>query len=282
MTRNILIFPIYKNKTFYYWEYFLITGGVSMKKIKMILYIAAVLWIGVLTQVGVRYFFQDEGRIMDAFASTNSNIIESKVELAADYGTKYLSTEDKKDLIQYLFTEIGVDHNYTITQTRGNESSQIKAEKKSKNGEVSIEIISLERQSEVAETKVKQFILVDLEIYSKSESILHYKNLLEKAVNSIGTENYQSSVKINGVYTGQLTLEEKNKITDGLLKNLQAQSVSENRKDDLFIVSGYTGLIPEYITQDGKKVNINIVLSYNETANETNICLASPILNGDY
>lgn len=253
-----------------------------MKKMKMILYIMLVLWVGVLTQTGVRYFFQNEERIIDAFANTNSSVIESKVELVADYGTKYLTTADRKDLIQYIFNAIGVDEQYTISQTRGKKSSQMKAEKKSKNGEVTVEIISLEKQIEEKETKVKQYILIDLGIYSNCESILKYKNLLEKAVENVNAVSYQSAVKINGVYTGRLTLEEKNKITNDLLDNLQAESVSENRKDELFTVSGYTGLIPEYIMQESRKTNINIVMNYDESKDKTNICLASPILNGDY
>lgn len=253
-----------------------------MKKVKMILYIIIVLWIGVLTQTGVRVLFQDEGRMIDAFANTNSSIVESKVEIAADYGTRYLAEEDKKDLIQYIFAAAGINEDYNVTLQRGKKTVTVKGEKKSKNGEVSIELISLEKENEENEKQVKHYILVSLGIYSDNESILKYKELLEKAIKSVEVVSIQSVIKMNGVYTGNLTLEEKNKITDQLLSNLQAECISENRKDDLYTVSGYTGLIPEYITQEGRKVNINIVMNYDESKDKTNICLASPIINEDY
>ncbi|ROR25689.1 TATA-box binding protein [Mobilisporobacter senegalensis] len=251
-------------------------------KFKMTLYIIAVLWVAFLAQVAVHFLIQDDGRIIEAFANTNSNVVESKVEVAADYGSRYLNHEDKEKLIRYLASSIGINTDYEIEQKKGSKSLEYKAEKKSRNGEVCIELISIEKETEHGTREIKHYILVNLGIYENSNSIIEYKEIIEDAMKELNVLDYQSIVRFNGVYNGRLTLDEKIQITNELFQNLEAKVISESREDDLFIVYGYTGLIKEYIETNGNKVNINVVITYNEQADKTNIYLASPILNEDY
>lgn len=251
-------------------------------KFKMTLYIIAVLWVAFLAQVGVHFLIQDEGRITEAFANTNSNIVESKVEVAADYGSRYLNSEDKEKLIRYIATSIGINADYEVEQKKGSKSTEFKAEKKSNNGKVAIELISIEKETDHDTREIKHYILVNVSIYENSSSIIAYKEIIEDAMEELDVLDYQSIVRFNGVYNGKLSLEEKTLIANELLQNLDAKVISEIREQDLFIIYGYTGLIKEYILTNSNKVNINVVITYDEQVDKTNIYLASPILNEDY
>lgn len=250
-------------------------------KFKMTLYIIAVLWVAFLTQVAVHFLIQDEGRIIEAFANTNSNIVESKVEVAADYGSRYLNRKDKEKIIDSIASSIGI-HDYEIEEKKGSNSFEYKAEKKSKNGEVFIELISIEKDTDHGTKEIKHYILVNVGIYEDSASIIQYKEVIEDAMKEINVLDYQSIIRFNGVYDGKLTLDEKIKITDELFRNLDGEIISENRDNNLFIVYGYTGIIKEYIKTNDNKINVNVVITYNEETDKTNIYLASPILNEDY
>lgn len=250
-------------------------------KVKMTLYIIAVLWVAFLAQIGVHYLIQDDGRITEAFANTNSSIVETKVEVAADYGSRYLSRKDKEEIVEYIASNIGIN-DYQIEEKKGSKSLEYKAEKKSKNGEVSIELISIEKETEHDTRETKHYLLVNVGIYENSDSILRYKKIIEDAMKEINVLDYQSIVRFNGVYNGRLTLDEKIQIADELFSNLEAKVISESRENDLFIMYGYTGLIKEYIKTNGNKVNVNVVITYDEQTDKTNIYLASPILNEDY
>ena len=250
-------------------------------KFKMTLYIIAVLWVAFLTQVAVHFLIQDEGRIIEAFANTNSNIVESKVEVAADYGSRYLNRKDKEKIIDSIASSIGI-HDYEIEEKKGSNSFEYKAEKKSKNGEVFIELISIEKDTDHGTKEIKHYILVNVGIYEDSASIIQYKEVIEDAMKQINVLDYQSIIRFNGVYDGKLTLDEKIKITDELFRNLDGEIISENRDNNLFIVYGYTGIIKEYIKTNDNKINVNVVITYNEETDKTNIYLASPILNEDY
>ena len=250
-------------------------------KFKMTLYIIAVLWVAFLTQVAVHFLIQDEGRIIEAFANTNSNIVESKVEVAADYGSRYLNRKDKEKIIDSIASSIGI-HDYEIEEKKGSNSFEYKAEKKSKNGEVFIELISIEKDTDHGTKEIKHYILVNVGIYEDSASIIQYKEVIEDAMKEINVLDYQSIIRFNGVYDGKLTLDEKIQITDELFRNLDGEIISENRDNNLFIVYGYTGIIKEYIKTNDNKINVNVVITYNEETDKTNIYLASPILNEDY
>ena len=250
-------------------------------KFKMTLYIIAVLWVAFLTQVAVHFLIQDEGRIIEAFANTNSNIVESKVEVAADYGSRYLNRKDKEKIIDSIASSIGI-HDYEIEEKKGSNSFEYKAEKKSKNGEVFIELISIEKDTDHGTKEIKHYILVNVGIYEDSASIIQYKEVIEDAMKQINVLDYQSIIRFNGVYDGKLTLDEKIQITDELFRNLDGEIISENRDNNLFIVYGYTGIIKEYIKTNDNKINVNVVITYNEETDKTNIYLASPILNEDY
>lgn len=254
----------------------------KIKKIKMSIYIIAVLWVAVLTQIGVQILIQDDGRITEAFANTNSNIVASNVEVAADYGSRYLSISDKEELVKHIATKIGINTDYKLIHNEGKKSTELKAEKNSKNGNVTIEIISIENDTVHNTKETSHYIIVNVDIYENSKSILKYKNILEEAMNELEVLDYQSIIRLNGVYTGKLTFEKKTEITNELLSNLEAKIVSESREDELYVVYGYTGLISEYIETEKNKVNINIAMTYDEEKDKTNIYLASPILNEDY
>lgn len=85
-----------------------------------------------------------------------------------------------------------------------------------------------------------------------------------------------------GTYDGKLSIEERNKITDRFVKDLQANVVVEQRGDELYTVYAYTGLINDYVKSEGNKINVNIAFNYNEKKNKTNLYVATPILNQDY
>lgn len=250
-------------------------------KFKMTLYIIAVLWVAFLTQVAVHFLIQDEGRIIEAFANTNSNIVETKVEVAADCGSRYLNRKDKEKIIDSIASSIGI-HDYEIEEKKGSKSFEYKAEKKSKNGEVFIEIISIEKDTDHGTKEIKHYILVNVGIYEDSASVIQYKEIIEDAMKEINVLDYQSIIRFNGVYDGKLTLDEKIQITDELFRNLDGKIMSENHDNNLFIVYGYTGIIKEYIKTNDNKINVNVVITYNEETDKTNIYLASPILNEDY
>ncbi|BCN32813.1 YwmB family TATA-box binding protein [Anaeromicropila herbilytica] len=246
-----------------------------MKKIKMIIYIIGVLWISVFAQLMVNTLYKNNNRIVDAFAGTNSQIAQSEIKVIADYGSKYLSRQDKEDLINYIASSIQLktDNSYKTQDT--DTANEISIEKLSKNADTKIKLLSLKGETE-------HYIVIDLNVYDNMKSVMSYKKILEGKLNELKVKDYQTTILFHGYYNGKLTNDEKNQITDELIDNLDAKIVTQNRGSDVYTVYAYTGLIDEYITVAKSKVNVNIAISYNEQNDQTELYLATPVINSDY
>jgi hypothetical protein len=247
----------------------------------MTAYITAVLWIAVISQLLVNRYLIDDDRIVDAFTKTQSVLVDSNLYLVADMGTDYLSEEDEKNIVQYMASEIGLNADCKV-QT---EDSSITVSKRSDQADTTIKLITTKDNEAKKENETwtpRRYLTLNITIYKEADDILTYKKRAEGIVSKLNAIKYESQITFTGIYEGQLTLQERNAITDNFLSNMQANIVSENRSEDLFTVYAYTGLIDDSIKASGKKVNMNVAITYDEMKNETKLYVATPILNGDY
>lgn len=252
------------------------------KKARMTLYIIGVLWIAVIMQVAMNQFVYKDNSILEAFVSTNPDASSFELEMAADYGSGYLSEADKEELIIYIAKEMGLQLDQDITVNRKDGSSEVYTSKVSKNAETTIKIVSMEQKDSEGLTENKHYLFVRLKLLKNLESILNYRALLENVFDGLNAKNIQTTMQLNSNYRGKLSLEEMNAIADGIIKDLQGTVAYANRKEDLFTVYAYSGLLKEYITSGGTKINIHVAINYDETTDKTNVYLGTPVINEGY
>ena len=250
----------------------------SMKKTKITLYIAAVLWLAVATQMFMNRFFYEEVKMTQAFVNTNTGDLKSRIEIIADYKKDYLSETDKKELILYLADSIGLKVDEEIAVTREGTRSEYSYEKQAKNATTRLKVISLEQKKDSA-IKMKHYIVVKLDIRDSIHSIDKYRKLLEDALEDLGVDEKQLTLQYEGSFSGMLSRAEKDRISELMVSELDGEVAIKYEEDNLYTVYAYTGLINEYIISLGSKVNIQIAITYDEQVGKTVICLASPILN---
>ena len=250
------------------------------KKVKSITYVVAILWIAVLSQLLVNRFFTDDSKLVDAFTKANSAVMNSNLYLVADMGTDYMSEEDEKNLLQYVFSGIGLMDECKITREDDTDTILTKTE-----SDQSTTVIKLVRNSEKSKNDtnvVRRYLILDITINQDVNSILSYKKKAEKIVSKLEALTFESQVTFKGTYDGKLSIDERNKITNQFVRDLQASVVVEQRGDELYTIYAYTGLISDYVKSEGNKINVNIAFTYNEKTNKTNLYVATPILNQDY
>ncbi len=95
-------------------------------------------------------------------------------------------------------------------------------------------------------------------------------------------EETGSSLNVIGSFDGKLTLAERNREADRLMKELNADIVSEHRTMELYTICAYTPDLIEKQIQNGKAVNVNIAMNYNEEKEKTYIYAAVPVIGLDY
>lgn len=257
----------------------------KMKKAKVLLYIVVLAWVGVGVQMLVNYAYHDESKMLHAFAGADANVVESKLTLVGNFGEKYMTAEDKKNMIDYITGKLNIERSLDKQEVDGSTTTAVVAKKEGKNANAEIQVISIASKEQGSAKKTDQYIYTTIELYDDVSKVLEYKNIVDAAYDEIGLKDVDASITLQGTYDRKIELEERNKIADGLLENLQAKIVKENRTEEankVYTVYAYTPLISDYITVNNSRVNLNIVYTYDEKDDITTLYLATPILNTDY
>lgn len=250
----------------------------ASKRTKVTLYIAMVLWIAVITQMFVNSVFQEELEITEAFVKSDTEAMKSSLEILTEYTNGFLSETGKRDIIYSIAESIGlvIDDELTMWEEEGR--SEYFYYKHAKEAVTEIKVISLE-QEEKGTVKIKHYIIVRLSILKGIQSIDKYKDILVKELEGLGTGYKQVTLKYEGSREGNLTNTQKKEMAALLVDELQGEIAIEYDEGDLYTVYAYTGMLKEYVTTLGNKINIQISITYNELTNKTKITLATPYLN---
>ena len=252
-----------------------------LKRTKITLYIAVVLWVAVITQVVVNRVFREEHQITEAFIKSETQEMQSTLEIVAEYKSEILTDIDKKELINTLADSIGLKIDEDITVWEEDNRSEYFLFKQAKQATTKIKIVSIE-QEENNDIIMKNYIIIQLNISKGIQSIDMYKNKLEDSLTNLGVENRQVTLKYEGSREGDLTSEQKHEIAALLVDELQGEIALEYDEGDLYTVYAYTGMLNEYVTSMGNKINMQIAITYNELTNKTKIELATPMLNDSW
>ncbi len=245
----------------------------SLRRTKITLYMATVLWVAVATQMLVNRVFQEDVKITEAFVKTNTDEMQSSVEIAAEYRTGELSAEDKKALICDLAAKIGLTIDKEISIWEEGDRSEYFFFKRAKKATSEIKVISVEQ---------KHYIIVRLSIQEGIAGIDKYKKTLETAFKELEVKDMQVTLKYEGNQEGDLTSEQKREVAQLLVDELQGEIALEYDEGDMYTVYAYTGMLKEYVTTMDTKINIQIAISYNEVSNKTRITLATPIIGDSW
>ena len=78
---------------------------------------------------------------------------------------------------------------------------------------------------------------------------------------------------------GKMSLSEKELEAGELLSFYQGEMVKSLYGENFYCFYGYTDKIKNYVLSEGEKINLNLVITYNEEENVTHIIWACPFLN---
>lgn len=254
----------------------------QLNKKRIVSYIVLTLWVAVIMQFLVNRFVQSETDIFARLIKNNSEVTTFELETVANFGKGNLSLEGKEELVRHIAAGIGLRIDEKIETNNLDKSSETFVKKKSKNSNTLIKLVSMENKNSLGIIEMEHYIIVRLEVLEDIQSFIYYRDLIEDLLKDLGSMNIQTSMELVGTYEGKLTLDEMDKLVTTMIKHLHGEITYENRKEDLYTIYAYSGLLEEYITVMGMKINIHIAASYDEALNITKIFLGTPIIRKDY
>jgi hypothetical protein len=128
---------------------------------------------------------------------------------------------------------------------------------------------------------LKNLVTVTISFENSLESAFYYKDLLKQTF-AAAEVSPDITIQLKGNIKGELSMSEKNVIADKFLESAGGEIVTESRKDDLFTIYAYTDKIEEYVLSGSMKTNLNVVISYDEINDITEVSMATPFLEEDF
>lgn len=245
------------------------------KKNKILLCIAIVLWLAAGVQFVMGRMLYGNEDILAAFSQTNSEQLESSLMVLAECPKGFDGRQEKEEALQKTAEGIGLVIDSEFTETSGEERCELAFEKKGRYAETSLKAVTMGSGEESAD-----YLLVRLTIYKDTDSIVSYKERVEKLFLKAGYEKIQSRLTFVGSYAGRLSLAEMDKVADRIISSLSGSTAYENRREEEYTIYAYTGKIKEYVVSAGKKINIQIGMEYDGDSDKTKLSVATPIVNG--
>lgn len=248
-------------------------------KMKMTVYAIFILSLTAILQLAVNSTFISDSRLIEAFSVGNAADTEGNLSCFASYKEAYLTKEDKKQMLIYLAEELEIhtDESDWIEEEE-TEKQTIRIEKSAQDGDTGLSFISVGKETE----KQKYYIHAEIQLYHKLDSLPVYKKRLCNCLKKLKVEECQPLISFSGEYDGMLSEQEREQRVQEMLSILKAEVVSENTSEDTKNIYGYTEFLEEYLVVNQKRVNVNLVMTYDEARNKTKLYLAAPIYNKDY
>lgn len=255
----------------------------NLTKWRLLWILIAAAWLFVFLKLIIGAVFEKNTSLVAAFSVTNPQEISATVEVTASYPAGELDEKKELQLLQEVADAIGLKLADEPEVTETAQRKELRYYKDAKAADTELKFISI--STETANTTqvdntaaTKNYLYAKITLSESLDSVLTYKKLLEEVMSDLSCTEISTTLQFTGDYAGYLTLERRNEITDKILDALGAEVVYEYREADLYTVYAYTASLDNYITVEGRKINLHIAMSQNEEHYRTTLYLASPIL----
>ena len=224
---------------------------------------------------------QKSGDIVTAFSTENYLSTNGEVNVYADYGNKYLSVEDKEELITKLANAIGISGELKFETKREEESGKYigttSFDTYNNYSSTDIRIVTIENQETEGIVYLEQYILMEIFIENSVESAAYYRDKVEAIFDEMNIAA-DVTLSLKGCVQGTINNAKKNEISENIIEELDGELVIGGQNDDIYTVYAYSDSIDEYVVNGTVKSNINIMITYDKTKDVTWIEVGTPII----
>lgn len=143
---------------------------------------------------------------------------------------------------------------------------------------VSIVLTSMNLQEQQPQT-----VLV-VKIERDSGRVQDIEDSIEKIKNTVAKIGAapQISTCIKGFRSDRIDSMERDRLVERVFAAVGANETEGIRSESLTSVSGYSPLVKEYITTNGKRMNLQVAVHYDAYRNNTRILIGAPIVTVEY
>lgn len=240
-----------------------------MKKYQI--WFLVLVWGMVIMQGILNITAKNDQKLLEAFEASESIPLEGKVIVSGSLGEDKLDNKTKKNLLISLAKQTGLTKDYQIDTKEEDGVTTMTLKKEGGEEGVWLRIASSENNN---------YLTTEVAIEDAQE-ILVLKEQLENLLEQKGIKT-ESSLYVHGDFRKLLDRTEKNAVEEKLIDILEADIVLQYKDEYSDTVYAYSPLLSDYYERNGDKINIQIVLNYNDSGENTQLYLAFPFYNESY
>ncbi len=247
------------------------------KKVKVSFMI--VVWSIVAIQIFINYR-QNMNQTVTAFSVVDDSVSEEIIKGYGYFETMQLGDVSRKKMLENLAGKLGITDGYTFSSGEGDGFTKTILTKESKKATTVLQIVSLYDEPDISGVP-EQYIAVEITTSAGSKQAVELYNKVKRIYADMGLES-QVSLEIDADRRGNYVETQGQGIFEDIFKAVKARKVDDIMSNGICTVYGYTRSEENYLTLNGKKVNIQIVLTYDEDKDTTYIKIGMPIVNSSY
>ena len=238
-----------------------------------------VVWSIVAIQIYVNYQekMKNQTGTVTAFSVVEDSTIEETISGYGCFGTIEISEDTKKKMLKNLAYKLGITDDYHFSNGSGDDFEKTLLTKEGKNATTTIQIISMQSEK----TEPEQYIVIEIKAKEKAENAVSLYNKMKRIYKEIGVEA-QVGLEMEIEQDGNCITEETGSLAEEILKLTKAKKIDSIMENDIFTLYGYTKLEDSYMELNDKKINIQIVMFYDEKEDKTYVKIGIPMVNTSY
>lgn len=241
----------------------------------------ALLWIAAMVQ----YIRTDRGSSIQSMAGiVEDEKLENKgcvVKCRGMIDTSYYTEQEKTDWLINVAGILNVPADGSIEITREDNIVTVAFVREGANALADFKFITKETEISPEEISLVNYMDMCISVNGILDNALDYRSSFEALCEDIGAE-CEITVTYTGDVEGRLSESEMKSLSKGFLEDLSAKEVTSAYTEGNFDLYAYSESEEEYIVSNGERINVNIVMTYDEAEDKTKLYLCSPVINDIY
>ena len=238
---------------------------------KVMLYFLSLVWVAVLLQLVVVIGTKNDGRVVQAFQSVDSVPVQSVITVSGTYDEYLVSEEAQNKLCTYIAKGLDIENYQMEWQNEADKTALV-----------------LTSSNNLAQTKImlweedgKQSVSTTIMLNQKTDCVIAVKERVQEVYRRLSMEP-EVHFSMEGVMSGELDEVRRDQIREEIFRVLETQTVKRQECSDAFVYYGYSSVVTDVRRMDGKKVNVQLVFSYDEENQQTKMYLGVPLFQDSF
>jgi len=244
--------------------------GVRKHKKRITVVVLSALAIALAFRGITEQVFLAQASIAGAFQTLKPDESRGTVTLTARYlPPPYGFSEEK--LLNHFAENIGLYMDGEPRRVTYEGREELVYEKEAAQAHSTVKLVCLKEAEQY-------YLCAEITLYGKNAvTASAFREDMEQKAKEMKLSEISTTLELCGIYKGEIPLAGKDELTDGVLSELYAQPMYENRENKNYTVYAYTGAVKDYIVVGEKKINVQVAIYYDRAADCTEVVLASPI-----